>query len=40
MTRGINQQNIFSVDEDYEKFIYILDGYRVPLQMKTEFLKY
>jgi len=23
MMRGINQQNIFSVDEDYEKFIAI-----------------
>ena len=27
MIRGINQQNIFSVDEDYEKFIAILSKY-------------
>ena len=27
MIRGINQQNIFSVDEDYEKFIAILAKY-------------
>ena len=27
MIRGINQQNIFSVDEDYEKFIAILFKY-------------
>ena len=27
MTRGINQQNIFSVDEDYKKFIAILSKY-------------
>jgi len=28
MIRGINQQNIFIDDEDYEKFIAILDTYR------------
>ena len=27
MIRAINQQNIFSVDEDYEKFIAILAKY-------------
>jgi len=27
MIRGINQQNIFSVDEENEKFIVILDKY-------------
>ena len=27
MIRGINQQNIFSVDEDYEKFMAILFKY-------------
>jgi len=28
MTIGINQQDIFSLDEDYEKFITILSKYR------------
>ena len=27
MIRGINQQNIFIDDEDYDKFIAILDTY-------------
>jgi len=27
MIKGINQQNIFSLDEDYEKFIAILAKY-------------
>lgn len=28
MIRGVNQQNIFSDDEDYEKFLDILATYR------------
>lgn len=32
MIRGINQQNIFSVDEDYEKFIAILTKYHKKIE--------
>jgi REP element-mobilizing transposase RayT len=34
MIRGINQQNIFSVDEDYKKFIAILAKYRKKSEYK------
>lgn len=35
MIRGINQQNIFSVEEDYEKFIAILSKYHKKVNMKS-----
>jgi len=35
MIRGINQQNIFSLDEDYEKFIAILAKYHKKVNMKS-----
>jgi len=34
MIRGINQQNIFSLDEDYEKFIAILAKYHKKSEYK------
>jgi len=35
MIRGINQQNIFSVDEDDEKFIAILSKYHKKSEYKS-----
>jgi len=32
MIRGINGQNLFADDEDYEKFIAILDTYRKKIE--------
>ncbi len=32
MIRGINQQNIFADDEDYEKFMAILAAYRKKME--------